>query len=351
MGIAMLLRCALVLLAVSTVAAGADAQELSIEDVPAVTATTAAQIKPGVLVFSDRRSDESADAVTGLVRFADWARVRPVQKRLLSLYPDYEEPIVYVTTKGVSKAVPQRLYVYVAEARFVLPRPAIVLNLARYISVKFLERVDPAITHRAIRPADAMTLKNRRIDNNRNLARPWCVSPTLTICVQSHYRLEGKLPLGIRLANKLRIRSRAISEAIDFQSELRLVAPSDIEQSALHELTGLNTPLAGGIEQSIFYVNQVMEFGKLLAVFQADPDDPQRTVVTAFVTIAVKAKLFEMKKEFAKVPVLKNLIPARVLIGKSSFNTGNSISAGLPKYTRTHIKAIAEILRQEMQEL
>ena len=339
----MLLRCTLVLLAVSTVVAGADVSKLSIEEVPAVTAIETAEIKPEIIAFSDRRKDETRVAVTGLVHFADWARARPVQKQFLSLYPGYEEPTVTVTVKGVKKKVPERLYVYVAEARFVLLRPAIFLDLSPYASVKFLERVDPAITHRAIQPADAVPLKDSRSENNRNPARPWCESPTLVICVQSHYRLEGKLPLGVRLANKLRVRSK-----IDFQSELRLVAPGQIDLPALRELTGLDTPLAGGIEQSIFYVNQVMEFGKLLAVFQADPSDPQRTVVTAFVTIAVKARLFEMKKEFAKVPVLKNLIPARVLVGESSFNTGNSISAGLPKYTRTHIKAIAEILRQEL---
>jgi hypothetical protein len=47
------------------------------------------------------------------------------------------------------------------------------------------------------------------------------------------------------------------------------------------------------------------------------------------------------------VPVLRNLVPAQVLVGKSSFNTGNSISAGLPDYTRNRIKAVAEFLDRE----
>jgi hypothetical protein len=50
------------------------------------------------------------------------------------------------------------------------------------------------------------------------------------------------------------------------------------------------------------------------------------------------------KKEFMKVPVLRNLVPAQVLAGKSSFNSGNSISAGLPVYARNQVKAIAAIL-------
>jgi len=44
------------------------------------------------------------------------------------------------------------------------------------------------------------------------------------------------------------------------------------------------------------------------------------------------------------VPVLRNLVPAQVIAGKSSFNYGNSISAGLPVYARNEIKAIAAIL-------
>ena len=58
--------------------------------------------------------------------------------------------------------------------------------------------------------------------------------------------------------------------------------------------------------------------------------------------LAVETDVLERKKEFESVPVLRNLIPAQVLMGKSSFNSGNSISAGLPDYVRNRIRAIAE---------
>jgi hypothetical protein len=45
--------------------------------------------------------------------------------------------------------------------------------------------------------------------------------------------------------------------------------------------------------------------------------------------------------------VLRNLIPAQVISGNSTFNSGNSISAGLPSYARNRLKAIAEILDTE----
>jgi hypothetical protein len=40
-------------------------------------------------------------------------------------------------------------------------------------------------------------------------------------------------------------------------------------------------------------------------------------------------------------------VPAQVLAGKSSFNSGNSISAGLPVYVRNQVKAIATLLERD----
>ncbi len=57
--------------------------------------------------------------------------------------------------------------------------------------------------------------------------------------------------------------------------------------------------------------------------------------------------MLDKKKEFEKVPVLRNLVPAQVLMGRSSFNSGDSISAGLPKYARNEIRTIANILERD----
>jgi hypothetical protein len=153
--------------------------------------------------------------------------------------------------------------------------------------------------------------------------------------------LEGKLPVGIRLANKLEEGGKKISEFMEFQTEIRTLAREEIERGGFARLTGLDAPVAGVLEQTIFHVNQVMQFGKLLAVLQPSPVDANQTVATVFMTLAVETDVLERKKEFENVPVLRNLIPAQVLMGKSSFNSGNSISAGLPDYVRNRIRAIA----------
>jgi hypothetical protein len=341
-----MMRFALALMAIAGFAADARAQEFRVEDVPSVTDLAVDKLKPGVIAFSDHRNDTLVDPGTGgLIKFADWARARPVQKQLLSLYPSYEEPTLKSMSGGVSRIRKSRFHMYVAEARFLVHKPTI--DLARYVTLPFIEKLDPVITSKLISPADAMPLKDARFAYNRNPERAWCDTRPGTICLNSRYKFEGKLPIGIMLLNQLRESEKKVADYIDFQSELRALAPSEVDEASLKKLTGLDTPVTGVLEQSIFYVNQIMQFGKFIAVAQKHPTDPAQTIVTAFAALAVESEILEKKKEYEKVPVLRNLVPAQVLSGNSSFNTGNSISAGLPSYARNRIKAIAQILESD----
>src|SRR5829696_8201011 len=108
---------------------------------------------------------------------------------------------------------------------------------------------------------------------NRHPDRRWCEAPG-AVCIDSHYDLEGKLPMGIKLANKLEEGGKKIAESIDFQSELRVLSAQEAADPALAKLAGLDAPVAGALEQTIFSVNQIMVFGKLLAVLQPFPGDP-----------------------------------------------------------------------------
>jgi hypothetical protein len=255
------------------------------------------------------------------------------------------EPNVETTVDGVRKRVKEKLHMYVAQARFALARPPGSIDLAKFVTLPFVESTDPAIKHQLITASEAVSPKEPRAAHNQHPLRRWCEARPVTICIRSKYQFEGKLPLGIQIANKLRDSSKKpIADHLEFESELTLRPPAEVAELNLASLTGLDTPSIGALEQTIFYVNQVMQFGKLLAVFQRHPSDANQTVVTVFMALAVETNLFLKKKEFSKVPVLRNLVPAQVLSGRSSFNTGNSISAGLPIYARNQVKAMAAIL-------
>jgi hypothetical protein len=312
--------------------------DYAVKDAPTVEGTG---VPPaGTILFTDGRTDPKAPE-TALTRFTDWARARPAEKELLALYPGYKEPDYTVTLHGTTKPRHEALHVYVAQARFTVARPADGIDLKRYTDLAFVQKMDPQIKQKALSPADATPEKDPQAAFAKRPDRAWCASPGAT-CIESRYDLEGKLPLGVRLANKLEEGGKKVAEFVSFQSELRAIPAA--EAASLGSLTKLGTPVAGAIEQDIFWVNQILRFGKFLAVFQPDPADAGRTVVTAYVVLGIKSDVLERKKEYERVPVLRNLLPAQVLMGTSSFNTGTSISAGLPTYARNRLAAFADAL-------
>ena len=343
------LTCVALLLSLGVLAGTARAQtkspEFKLEEGTTTAALSVEQLKPKIILFMDRPSEELIDPDAGLIRFEDWAQARPLEKQFLTPFPSYVEPNVEVTVDGVRKRIKEKLHMYVAEARFALARPPASIDLAKFVSLPFIESTDPAIKHQLITAAEAISPKDPRAAHNQHPLRRWCEARPVTICVRSKYQFEGKLPLGINIANKLRESSKKpIADHLEFESELTMRTPTEVAEVNLASLTGLNTPSIGALEQTIYYVNQVMQFGKLLAVFQQHPTDANQTIVTVFMALALETNVFLKKKEFSKVPVLRNLVPAQVLSGKSSFNTGNSISAGLPVYARNQVKAMAAIL-------
>ncbi|HEX4041238.1 MAG TPA: hypothetical protein VHY10_06015 [Xanthobacteraceae bacterium] len=327
-------------------AAPAAAQDFQIAEVSAARDVNIADIKPGVIDFSDHTSPGAVDSETALTRFRDWADKHPNEKKFLALFPGYVEPAVDKTTSSAQKPekVTEKLYMYVAQARFVLDKAPASIDLSHYVTLAFLDKIDPSIQHKLITAADISSLKDEAGTGNDNPDRKWCAGRTTSICIQSSYKLEGKIPMGIMLVNKLRDSIKKVADHIDFQSELAALAPADVDQAGLQQLTTLDTPIAGVLEQNIFYVNEIMKFGKFFAVFQAHPSDPDKTVVTAFMALAIKARVLDEKRGYERVPVLRNLVPAQVLMGQSSFNSGTSISAGLPKYARNEIKTVAGLL-------
>lgn len=309
-----------------------------IREVPSVVAVDPASLKPGEILFTDHQ-DKAGGTENGLIPYLDWLKARPAEAQALSPYPGYKEPDYTVTLNGVAKPRHETLKVYVAEGRFVVARPAEAIDLRAFANLGFVQAMDPAIKHRTITPADVTPTKDPAAAFAQRPDKPWCEGSSA--CIESRYDLEGKLPLGVRLANKLEEGSaKKIAEFVSFQSEVQLLDPA--RAASLTALTKVETAPVGGIEQTIFWVNQILRFGKFLAVFQPMPNDPQKTVVTAYVALAIKGDVLDRKAEYARVPVLKNLLPAQVLMGKSTFNTGNSISAGLPVYARNRIAAFAD---------
>ena len=323
--------------------AGASAQEFQIVKVASVAGSTIDSLKPKTIVFNDHRVDETSDK-GAFIRYEEWSRTKPLERQFLSLYPKFSEGTIHRVVDGAKKEMKDELQMYVTEARFKLSRPAASIDLKQFATLPFIEKIDPAIKHQVIKASEVSVLNDERSAANKNPDRPWCEGAGVSLCTRSSYKLEGKLPIGIALANKLRESERKVSDTVEFESELRLLKASDIDEAALQRLTGVNTPVAGMLEQNMFHVNQVMRFGKLIAVVQPNPADANSSIATVMIALAVSSHTLDSKKKYQDVPVLRNMVPSQVLLGQSSFNTGNSLSAGLPVYVRNRIKAIAGML-------
>jgi len=325
--------CAATVLALGTPSL---AQDFKLEQVPSLASVPVENLKPRTIVFSEQRAESATDAANELVPFEEWTRKQPLQHRFLSLSPEFREPA------GV------KLSMYVAEARFRMSKPAQAFDLSRYASIAFLEKLDPAIKHRAIAAADAAPNKgkDKPAASNSSPGRGWCEDAAG--CFESRYKFEGRIPAGILLVNKLRDETKKpIPDFIEFQSEIRLHSPGDPLLPELATFTGIATPVSGAFEQSIFWVNQVIHSGKILAVIQQHPSEPKASIATVYLALAIRSDMLTKQRDFLKAPILRNLVPAQLLLGRSSFNNGDSISAGLPQFARSRIKAIAAMIEQE----
>src|SRR2546428_11381724 len=134
----------------AVVSADVKAQSFEVQDVASVDGVPVAQLKPKTIAFSDRGNDENAEDGGIFTRYEDWAKAKPLQQQLLSLYPGYAEPNVDVVIDGTKKRYRQKLHMYVAQARFLIERPPASLDLARFVTLPFVQRLDPAIKQRVI---------------------------------------------------------------------------------------------------------------------------------------------------------------------------------------------------------
>jgi hypothetical protein len=327
------------------VTSAAGAQDFQIVKVASVVGSNLDQLKPKTIFFNDYRQDETTDK-GAFIHFEEWTSTKPLQAKFLNLFPSFKEGMVHKIIDGTKREVKDELQMYITEARFKLSRPAASIDLKGFATLPFVRSIDPAIKHELIKPSEVSTEKDEKGSNNKNPDRNWCEGAGVAACIRSTYKLEGKLPLGVALANKLRDSEKKLSDTIEFESEIRLLTAADVNEEDLRKLTGVNTPVAGVLEQNMFYVNQVMRFGKLVAVIQPNPADAKSSIATVMIALAVGSSTLDQKKKYQSVPVLRNLVPSQVLLGNSSFNTGNSISAGLPSYVRNRIKAIAGMLER-----
>ena len=203
----------------------ATAQDFRIEEATSVTRPRrSTQLKPRTIVFTDCRSDELADPAVGSSGIEDWAQARPLQQQFLSLYPGYAEPMS--TSSSTARDALSREAAYVrggGALRAVASRRHRSTCRSYATAAVRCERIDPAIKHQAA-TAEGLTRPNEaKVVAQPESAAAVVRGPGRLICMHSTYRLEGRLPVGMRWPTRCAKASRQDFRHLEFDSELTVL--------------------------------------------------------------------------------------------------------------------------------
>ena len=286
--------------------------------------------------------------------YENWVKSSPAEAQALALFPGYKERQFEAENEfGIKEQQTEKLTVFIAKARFVVTKP---INLSGLLNLSYIKTVDASMEHRQIGVQDIFIFRkpNPILLHNTTPSFKWCENRTNSICVESKYSYPIKYSPLIAGANTaVRIEHKVKGQPGEprlydyfslLQSELRYVTPQELSAlPQLTSLTGQNSPVVGGIEQSIFYFNQMGQFGKSLAIVQQL--DASRSLITSYVAVGIKTKNLDGSRAGLAKGTGINL--PEFLMGKSFLNAKDcSLMAGYPAYTGCLAKNVAELLEK-----
>ena len=347
-----------ILLASLTIGSLAFAQERKVQT---MKASQYESLKPSQLNAQTLYYSES------ILSFQDWYDRLPYEAETLGLFPNYEEPTVSYIKNGERRQILEKLQMYVVRTKTVLKKPASQINLANMIALSNIEKLDTEIKHRKITPtellpnvvgkkditnfewcnkgADYILRPKKEIDMSHLAGHSWCQDPSRSTCVESCFIFNDKWQKGVKVgaaimdvrANLNGTESDRKDLGVAMQSEMRYYL--DEKEfgaiSPLSNLTHINTPVRGIIEQNIFYFNQVFQYGKIVSILQDKEDDPNQTVMTNFIVMGVR------ERSWKKYPMLPDILQGQAIV-----NSDTGLTAGMPIFTQNMSKAIAKLLEQ-----
>jgi hypothetical protein len=149
--------------------AKARAQEFQVQEKASLAAVPLAELKPKTIVFADQPGANKDEV---FITYEEWAKAKPLQQQLLSLYPGYSEPNLEIIVDGTKHRYSEKLHMYVAQARFIVAKPQGSINLARLASLPFAEQpATPLVRGPAVGGLPALDLQARGTAAGRHRAR------------------------------------------------------------------------------------------------------------------------------------------------------------------------------------
>jgi hypothetical protein len=296
-------------------------------------------------------------------RYKKWREKRPTEHKFLNLFPDYREPEIEILRNGITKEQHvEEIRVISTKTRMIMDKPAAAIDLSQLLDENVYAQLMPDMKHQFIGQDQIMPViagrvdpqtfaackpsklteksqglvyfsrpQKERLENTKKAMaknRRWCDVPGVSKCVRSCVAFEE----GDTYWNKVAVENmrreqmgseRLLDYGMVMESELRFYRNETEFGASVSELTGLTEPVYGIFEQSIFYWNQMVQYGKILAVLQAHPSDPGKSVISNYLVIGVK------ESSFKKIPFLMEF-----LMGNFGNDAKYGITEGIPNYTQ-----------------
>lgn len=306
--------------------------------------------------------------------FKNWQQKRPVDYKFLNLFPGYKEPQIEVLRNGIVKENHiEEIRVISTKTRLIINKPASTIDLSKLLEPEVYKKLMPDMQHTFIENDHIMPViagqenlqsfasckpsvltersnglvyfsraQKEKLENTKKAMpenRRWCDAPGVSKCVRSCVAFEEEDTYWnkVSIENTRREKlggERLLDYGMGIESELRYYKNEAEYGSSVADITGLTEPVTGIFEQSIFYWNQMVQYGKILTVVTAHPTDPNKAVISNYVVIGIK------ESSFKKIPFLMEF-----LTGKFS-NSPHGITSGIPNYTQEFTSRTAEYFEQ-----
>ncbi len=304
-----------------------------------------------------------------VIPFSQWKKESPLTESVLNLFPGFQEPTVQLNKNGMKMTKKLEMVVYLTRAKAIANIGVANIKLQSLITEAALKQLDPdALAPRKIGMDQTMPNVAGRtpISNfqwcNSNPARPsiflpalelsqahmsrpnrpWCSPDPRAACYETCHIMKPSSYIESAIAaHNLAMRFLSKTErdyGMAIQAEVRYHTNESEFDGKLSQITNVGTPVGGVLEINIFYVNQVLLFGKMLIVLQPQPKDSQKTVVTALSAFGVRADAWN--HSLGKTHV-RNL-----LTSSSKFNSDHGILAGAPNFTRGAAESMAKFVEK-----
>lgn len=264
------------------------------------------------------------------ITLQQWLSTRPAEANALALYPGFKEPERDKESNGTITRVKEEQTIFVSRSTFVVEKPMSAINLQNIATLDAIKKIDVSFEHQQISPNQLFKKRSDGKPHNQLDSRPWCASAG-TICLQSKWGMPvWMIPLfkGAMLA----LGKDGKDTFQETQSEVSVIAAPDLAKySAL-----IGSVPAGGIEQNIFYVNQIMRWGKNVVLLQ--PGANNSTNVTVFSVIAVAS-------EYWKKKVGDHRLRDYLLMNKFNKGCDGGLLAGMEKLSSCAGTNLLEILK------